>query len=58
MSSWLSGGRTRWTRSMAASWRTPLGDPSGSRSIRPPTGSGVAGPIPASSSARLLTQAL
>ena len=39
---------------MAASWSAPLGVPSGSRSIRPPTGSGVPAVIPASARARLL----
>ena len=49
-------GRSRSTSSAALSRRVPIGTPAASRSIRPPTGSGVAAVRPASSSAFEFTQ--
>ena len=57
-SAWPGSGARSSTRALAASWRAPVGSPAASRSIRPRGGSGVARVIPASSRARLLTQAL
>ena len=57
-SAWSGSGARSSTRALAASWRAPVGSPAASRSIRPRGGSGVARVIPASSRARLLTQAL
>ena len=52
------GGALRLTRFMAESCRLPTGSPvRGSRSMRPPGGSGVSFVLPASDSALLLPQA-
>ena len=56
VSSVLVSGMTAVTRLRAFSRSTPVGSPFSSRSITPPSGSGVSRVMPASSSALLFTQ--
>ena len=56
-SSSVTSGSSPATSRVAPSWSMPVGWPAASRSIRPSAGSGVAAVMPASSSARELTQA-